>query len=83
MLGKKRNYNENINDENLPSFLVNKKEETIRLRFLKNMSGFEIYNFILTDSYISKRKGDRSVHILTENKLDKSFKGRIFDKLCY
>ena len=27
MLGKKRNYNENINDENLPSFLVNKKEE--------------------------------------------------------
>ena len=64
-------------------YVVNKKEETIRLRFLKNMSGFEIYNFILTDSYISKRKGDRSVHILTENKLDKSFKGRIFDKLCY
>ena len=27
MLGKKRNKNENINDENLPSFLVNKKEE--------------------------------------------------------
>ncbi len=27
MLGKKRNIDENINDENLPSFLVNKKEE--------------------------------------------------------
>ena len=72
-----------ISDEFYIIYVVNKKEETIRLRFLKNMSGFEIYNFILTDSYISKRKGDRSVHILTENKLDNSFKGRIFDKLCY
>lgn len=72
-----------ISDEFYIIYVVNKKEETIRLRFLKNMPGFEIYNFILTDSYISKRKGDRSVHILTENKLDKSFKGRIFDKLCY
>ncbi len=72
-----------ISDEFYIIYVVNKKEETIRLRFLKNMSGFEIYNFILTDSCISKRKGDRSVHILTENKLDKSFKGRIFDKLCY
>ena len=80
---KGRLQKKEISDEFYIIYVVNKKEETIRLRFLKNMSGFEIYNFILTDSCISKRKGDRSVHILTENKLDKSFKGRIFDKLCY
>ena len=27
MLGKKRKINEKINEENLPSFLINKKEE--------------------------------------------------------
>ncbi|WP_302559356.1 hypothetical protein [Phocaeicola coprocola] len=64
-------------------FIVNDNGEKIHLRIIKNMAGFEIYNFIVKDSRISKKKGKRSIHVLTENKLDKSLKGKIFDKLCH
>ena len=64
-------------------FIVNDNGKKIHLRIIKNMAGFEIYNFIAKDSRISKKKGKRSIHILTEDKLNKSFKGKIFDKLCH
>ena len=29
-----------------------------------------------------KKEGHRDIHVLTENKLDGSIKGKIFDNLC-
>ena len=49
MLGKKRKINENINEENLPSFLVNKKEEknmneVKRIKKMMNSTNKKILN---------------------------------------
>lgn len=63
-------------------YVINNDGKKIHLRLIKNMTGFQIYNFVLKDSRISKKKGDRSIHVLTEDKLTQSFKGQIFDKLC-
>lgn len=40
------------------------------------MAGFEVYNFLLPGSHVFKKEGNRDIHVLTENKLDGSIKGK-------
>ena len=41
--------------------VLNKDKKEVKFRLLKNMAGFEIYNFILPGSYILKQKGKRDI----------------------
>jgi len=59
-----------------------KKKGKLKFHLLKNMAGFEVYNFLLPGSHVFKKEGHRDIHVLTENKLDGSIKGKIFDNLC-
>lgn len=55
--------------------------ETLIFQLLPNGVGHRIYAFITTDSFIMKKKGTCSLHILSP-KGGGSLTGRIFDNLC-
>lgn len=57
-------------------------EKEVKVELLKNMIGFNVYTFVQPGSYFQKKKGRRDLHVLTENALDGSIKGQIFDDLC-
>lgn len=89
-------YKENFDPINVRGVIVKKettddfyiisvkddKKNIVKIKLLKNHSGFEIFTFSFINSDVLKIGGQRNIHIRVKH-LDGSLTGRIFDKFCY
>ena len=74
--------NKEIKDDFYKIEVTETNGKKISFQLIRNRTGFDLFNFVILDSYITKNKGEKCIHVLTENKINKSIEGRIFENFC-